>query len=216
MSVPDDPSPAFYWEETRRPDRHVRSRSAGGVRADGRGLDSCPCSSRRRRARDSREPSRAIPSATTPAGSSAPSIKKFSATRAPPGPGLCLLLTGTFFKHHFSAVVSLGIDPDRPDGLVLDVDVADRCRAPVDSLAATYTVRLDSGALADAGPQAIIWDNVGRRASAGSSSRPSPPARLSWPRPGEPPRACRSWPPSSPAASLIGCTIAGAGRATPD
>jgi hypothetical protein len=78
------------------------------------------------------------------------------------GPGLCLLLTGRLFQHHFSAVVSLGIDPDRPDGLVLDVDVADRCRAPVASLAATYTVRLDSGSLADAGPRGITWERVGR------------------------------------------------------
>jgi hypothetical protein len=75
---------------------------------------------------------------------------------------LCLLMTGTLFKHHFSAVVSLGTDPDRPDGLLLDIDVADRCRTPVEHLAATYTVKLDSGALADAGPRAIIWDKIGR------------------------------------------------------
>ena len=58
-------------------------------------------------------------------------------------------------------MISLGYDPDRPDGLMLDVDVADRCRSPVENLAATYTVRLDSGKLADAGPEAITWDNVG-------------------------------------------------------
>ena len=43
--------------------------------------------------------------------------------------GRCLLLTGTYFQHHFSAAVTLGIDPERPDSPVLDVDVADRCRA---------------------------------------------------------------------------------------
>jgi hypothetical protein len=77
------------------------------------------------------------------------------------GSGLCLLLTGTLSKHHFSAAISLGHDPDRPGGIVLDVDVADRCRSPVENLAATYTVRLDSGKLARAGPDAITWDHVG-------------------------------------------------------
>ena len=75
---------------------------------------------------------------------------------------LCLLLTGTLFRHHFSAVVSLGPDHGRPDEIILDIDVADRCRTPVDFLAATYTVNLDSGAIADAGRQAIAWDKIGR------------------------------------------------------
>jgi hypothetical protein len=74
---------------------------------------------------------------------------------------LCLLLTGTFFQHHFSAAITLGIDPQQPDSQILDVDVADRCRTHVATLAATYTVRLDSGALKDASPQAITWDAFG-------------------------------------------------------
>ena len=78
-----------------------------------------------------------------------------------PGSGLCLLLTGTLSKHHFSAVISLGRDTDRPGGLTLDVDIADRCRAPVEHLTATYTVRLNSGKLGRSGPDAITWDNVG-------------------------------------------------------
>lgn len=78
-----------------------------------------------------------------------------------PGSGLCLLLTGTLHKHHFSAVISLGHDPDRPEEMMFDVDVADRCRSPVEYLAATYTVGLDSGKLARGGPKAITWDNVG-------------------------------------------------------
>ena len=48
---------------------------------------------------------------------------------------------------------------------MLDADVADRCRTPVVSLAATYTVRLDSGALKDASPQAITWDAFGSNES---------------------------------------------------
>ena len=85
-------------------------------------------------------------------------IQRHQSTR---GSGLCLLLTGTLYKHHFSAAISLGDDPDRPDGMMLDVDIADRCRSPVENLAATYTVGLDSGKLARAGPAAITWDNFG-------------------------------------------------------
>jgi len=77
------------------------------------------------------------------------------------GAGRCLLLTGTFFQHHFSAAISLSVDPEWPDSPVLDIDVADRCRGHIATLAATYTVRLDSGALEDASPQAITWDAFG-------------------------------------------------------
>jgi hypothetical protein len=71
--------------------------------------------------------------------------------------GVCLLLTGHAFQHHFSAAVSLFRDPEAPGFVLLDVDVADRCRAPVSSLAATYLVGLGSGDLADASLQAILW-----------------------------------------------------------
>jgi hypothetical protein len=74
------------------------------------------------------------------------------------GPGLCGLLTGQLAQHHFSASVKLFRDVEQPDRLVVDIDVADRCRAPVESLAATYLVRLDSGALADASPRMIAWN----------------------------------------------------------
>jgi hypothetical protein len=73
-------------------------------------------------------------------------------------PGLCGLLTGQFAKHHFSAVVNLFRDDEQPNRLVLDFDIADRCRAPVQSLAATYLVRLDSGSLVDASPHRIAWN----------------------------------------------------------
>ena len=53
-------------------------------------------------------------------------------------PGLCALLTGSCFNHHFSAVFSLFHDPEMPERMVLDVDIADRCRGPVEKLAATY------------------------------------------------------------------------------
>jgi hypothetical protein len=72
--------------------------------------------------------------------------------------GVCLLLTGHFFQHHFSAAINLFRDPDSPSYLVLDFDVADRCRSPVQSLAATYLVRLGSSDLAEADPQEIAWN----------------------------------------------------------
>jgi hypothetical protein len=68
-----------------------------------------------------------------------------------------LLLTGNWFQHHFSAAVSLALDPGDQHAAVLDVDVADRCRATVEMLAATYVVRLDGGALVDAKPDRIVW-----------------------------------------------------------
>jgi hypothetical protein len=71
--------------------------------------------------------------------------------------GICLLLTGQSFRHHFSAAVSLFRDPASPRFIVLDVDVADRCRAPVSSLAATYMVHLSSSELVAAGPHEIAW-----------------------------------------------------------
>lgn len=73
------------------------------------------------------------------------------------GPSLCLLLTGLFFQHHFSAAVTLSRDPVQGRGVFLDLDVADRCRSRVECLAATYLVRLDSGALVSADPERIAW-----------------------------------------------------------
>jgi hypothetical protein len=73
------------------------------------------------------------------------------------------LLTGNWFQHHFSAAVSLFIDHAVDRAVVFEVDVADRCRAPVEMLAATYVVGLDGGALVDAGPERIIWRIDGPR-----------------------------------------------------
>jgi hypothetical protein len=54
--------------------------------------------------------------------------------------GIRALLTGSCFDHHFSAVFSLGRDKGAQDCVVFDIDVADRCRRPVEQLAATYIV----------------------------------------------------------------------------
>lgn len=73
------------------------------------------------------------------------------------GPELCLLLTGRSFQHHFSAAVTLREYAGKPGFLELDFDVADRCRASIETLAATYLVGLDSGTLIDAAPGRIAW-----------------------------------------------------------
>ena len=77
--------------------------------------------------------------------------------------GLCLLLTGLWFNHHFSAAVTFATEPTEPEVLTLDFDVADRCRAPIQSLAATYRLGLDSGAIADASHDRITWNLGGAR-----------------------------------------------------
>jgi hypothetical protein len=71
--------------------------------------------------------------------------------------GICVLLTGHLHQHHFSAAVTLFRDQESERFVVLEIDVADRCRAPVSVLAATYLVRLGSSELADAGPHVITW-----------------------------------------------------------
>lgn len=71
--------------------------------------------------------------------------------------GVCVLLTGHMLRHHFSAAVSLYRQVDGDPSIVLEIDVADRCREPVLALAATYLVRLGSGDLVDASTQTIRW-----------------------------------------------------------
>jgi hypothetical protein len=68
--------------------------------------------------------------------------------------GRCVLLTGQSTPHHFSAVVTA-----RQEGAstVVEFDIADRCRAPIDVLAATYLVHLDSSDLIDANSERIVW-----------------------------------------------------------
>jgi hypothetical protein len=72
-----------------------------------------------------------------------------------------VLLTGHLFEHHFSAAVSVMPDPQEPRFAVLEFDVADRCRAPVQVLAATYVVAAGSNELVDAGPHGVVWTGLG-------------------------------------------------------
>jgi hypothetical protein len=72
----------------------------------------------------------------------------------PVAEGVCALLTGQSTPHHFSAVVTAHRDCP---GAVIKFDIADRCRAPIAVLAATYEVPLGWDALMDFTPECIVW-----------------------------------------------------------
>jgi hypothetical protein len=84
------------------------------------------------------------------------------------GSTMLALLVGQSGPHHFSAVFDLeeqvGEKPAgwpherRPLTIEIKIDVADRCRGPVDALAATYTVDARSGDLAHAHSSVCAWD----------------------------------------------------------
>ncbi len=96
----------------------------------------------------------------------------------------CLLMTGRAFDHHFSAAITLASDPARSSRISLDMDVADRCRSPVQLLSATYIVPLDSGALVDAAPDRIIWQVQDPVPGRLELTAITPLSRSRWPRPG--------------------------------
>jgi hypothetical protein len=74
------------------------------------------------------------------------------------GHRVCLLLTGLASNHHFSAAVTLSMDPLEPGSVLLDFDVADRCRSPVAGLVATYIVAHQPGLRVAADADRVAWD----------------------------------------------------------
>jgi hypothetical protein len=77
------------------------------------------------------------------------------------GAALLLMALGRFGKHHFAAtfrveLVPAPVEPGHPETHVA-VDVADRCAAPVESLAATYTVHRPPGSLSWATEAGCGW-----------------------------------------------------------
>ena len=82
-------------------------------------------------------------------------------------------LVGQSGPHHFSAAFRI---EDRPHGAVVDVDVADRCRAPVEYLAATYNVDGSPGTWSEEATAA--GDPAARRALVLTCEHPH--ARLSF------------------------------------
>jgi hypothetical protein len=70
------------------------------------------------------------------------------------------LLVGQAGSHHFSAAFTV---QESPRETIVEVDVADRCREPVEALACTYTVGLTSSELVDADSSRIVWECTGGR-----------------------------------------------------
>lgn len=64
------------------------------------------------------------------------------------------MLIGQSGPHTFSAVFRLSASEA---GAVLSVDLADRCREPVNALACTYVADLNSGNLDSADSASIVW-----------------------------------------------------------
>ena len=129
------------------------------------------------------------------------------------GSSLCLLLTGLSSNHHFSAAVTLSMDPARPGRVALDFDVADRCRSAVESLAATYLVAAHFGC-ADRPPIPIgLSGTSDRRLSGDSSWRQGRRPRWQSLKPAGGRLGSRSSLRSNPDRSPIACAMAGDGRA---
>jgi len=120
------------------------------------------------------------------------------------------LLVGQSGPHHFSAVFAVEEVPrdDRPGAsrvIIIRVDVADRCRTPVEALACTYLVDAVSDDLVDAGPSLIAWDlgpdrltfaatEPARVALAEGGRRATQVQALAGPAPGSSTRRCLySW-----------------------
>ena len=72
------------------------------------------------------------------------------------GPAIRALLVGQSGPHHFSAVFT--VEEQDAGHVSIRVDVADRCRAPIEILASTYIVDARSGELREASPSLAAWD----------------------------------------------------------
>ncbi|WP_435006763.1 hypothetical protein P12x_004250 [Tundrisphaera lichenicola] len=94
------------------------------------------------------------------------------------GSGLQALLVGQSGPHHFSAVFSV---EESPGGADIAVDMADRCRSPIEALACTYWVDAVSGDLLEADSSHIRWGigsgHLDFQASAPSSAQLSEAGR---------------------------------------
>jgi hypothetical protein len=86
------------------------------------------------------------------------------------GPSVHALLVGEAGPHRFSA--SFRVE-ESGNGTIVEVDVADRCRKPVEALACTYTLSLTSSDLGDADPSRIVWERGGERLTFESAGPPS-------------------------------------------
>lgn len=93
------------------------------------------------------------PGRDDPARVVSPAYQQVLVQQTPEG-GDQALLVGGWGAHHGAAVFTL---TGAAAGVAIEVDVAVRTRADLQAMASTYTVHLSSGALVDAGPNAITW-----------------------------------------------------------
>jgi hypothetical protein len=74
----------------------------------------------------------------------------------PEGSGWQALLVGQSGPHHFSAVFTF--KEEIFGDTSIKIDVADRCRGPVESFASTYTVNARPSEIVEASPIRASWD----------------------------------------------------------
>jgi len=95
-----------------------------------------------------------------PARVSGPIYQQIDVRRDPRGVARALLV-GQAGPHHFSAAFEVH---EKPDGIELDVDVADRCPVPVEALAATYLIEASTAELRHSdGSATLAWHNPDSR-----------------------------------------------------
>jgi hypothetical protein len=77
------------------------------------------------------------------------------------GPRAMALLVGRSGPHHFSAVFTVqefeAEDADNGRRVVVEIDLADRCRSPITALAATYQVQAKPADLMSGDQECLIW-----------------------------------------------------------
>ena len=130
------------------------------------------------------------------------------------GPGLCLLLTGRLFQHHFSAAITLRNDPAQPGFLELDFDIADRCRCSDRDPGRDLPGRAQQRRTGRCGSPSNRLER-GRPGIGPIELCVEPPPRWSWPRQGDRRCASRCSRRSCRGRSPTACVTDGAGRPRP-
>jgi len=91
---------------------------------------------------------------------SGPMYQQIDVRRDPSGIARALLV-GQAGPHHFSASFTV---KEEADGVLIDVEVADRCPEKVEALAVTYLIEASGADLHDfAGPTTLTWNNPDSR-----------------------------------------------------
>lgn len=99
--------------------------------------------------------------ADDPARVVSPAYQQLHFQAGGPGEPALALLVGQSGRHHFSA--AFAVKEMGGEAVEVVVDVADRCREPIEALACTYRVDLPSGDLVAADPVRAEWSISGGR-----------------------------------------------------